>query len=202
MHSTHVGLQSHFNTYFAQPSRPGSSLKDYLLMSVASYVVHRSALYALLWASAVVELGLTGWRIHHTKSVAGFYDPIVAALLVSAVLTLIWIPITSFLHLRKARGLHSDTGAGYAPLHAESGGNIVLWIMWLVDAAIATHKWPTRALVGPSSPKDAHLLLSLVAFAWISFGVLSLACVFVLMHFAALRAIRAAGHTTSEKTGA
>ena len=42
-------------------------------MSTSAYVTHRTGVYAFLWAASVVELALTGFRIHHTKSTFGFY---------------------------------------------------------------------------------------------------------------------------------
>ncbi|KAI5117620.1 hypothetical protein M0805_001220 [Coniferiporia weirii] len=170
-----------------------------------SYVFHRAALYALLWTASIVELGLTGYRVRHTKSAAGFYgtllppplpepdkrpeeqtitnstpaDPIVVELLVTAALTLLWLPISGLAHLRKAR----DLSSGLGPLRGESAGNFVLWVMWLVGAAIATNKWPNKTLAGTG--KEAHLLLGIVAFAWLPFAALSLAKVFVLMQYAA-----------------
>ncbi|EJD05296.1 uncharacterized protein FOMMEDRAFT_18889 [Fomitiporia mediterranea MF3/22] len=165
-------------------------------MGFASFVFHRAILYSLLWVAAVIELGLTGWRVHHTKSTASFYDPIVVALLVSSILTIIWVPITTFLHVFKSKSL--SAGEGYKPLHFESAGNTILWIMWLIEAAIATHKWPTRAFTG--SGRDGHVLLTLVAFAWINFGLLSLAKVVVATHYAYLRgAAGTAGATHHEK---
>ncbi|KAH8103751.1 hypothetical protein DFH11DRAFT_1692428 [Phellopilus nigrolimitatus] len=165
---------------------------------MSSYVIPRAALYALLWASSIVELGLTGYHVRHTKTSAGFYDPIVVELLVTAALTLIWIPITVFAHVRKAKSLHG--GSGYAPLHGESAGNFVVWVMYLVGGAIATHKWPSPAFAGAG--KEGHVLLSIVAFAWIPFGVLSLVKVFTLMQYAALKAESHSSHAPiNEKAG-
>ncbi|KAH8110948.1 hypothetical protein DFH11DRAFT_1513714 [Phellopilus nigrolimitatus] len=147
------------------------------------YVFHRSALYSLLYAASVVELGLTGFRIHHTKSTAGFYDPIVVELLVTSALTLLWIPVTVFAHLRGSRNAESS---GFAPLHGESGGNFVLWVLWLVGGAIITHKFPNATLAGGG--KEGHILLTIVAFAWIAFSALSLGKIFVLLQYATLKA--------------
>lgn len=105
-----------------------------------SYVPHRWAIYSLLWCAAVVELALTAFRIHHTRSLFGTHDAIVAELLVTSILTILWVPVTLLFH-RSAGGVGgTGTGAGTAlsPRHGETGGNLILWIMWLVGAAIAT----------------------------------------------------------------
>lgn len=99
-----------------------------------SYVPHRWALYSLLWAASVVELALTAFRIRHTNSLFGTHDPIVAELLVTSILTILWVPVTLLFH----RSAGAGTGTALSPRHGETGGNLVLWIMWLVGAAIAT----------------------------------------------------------------
>ena len=37
-------------------------------MALSRYSSPRPGLYGLLWVIALVELGLTGYRVHHTKS--------------------------------------------------------------------------------------------------------------------------------------
>lgn len=102
-----------------------------------SYVPHRWAIYSLLWCAAVVELALTAFRIHHTRSLFGFHEAIVAELLVVSILTILWIPVTLLFH-RSAGGSGTGAGSALSPRHGETGGNLILWIMWLVGAAIVT----------------------------------------------------------------
>lgn len=104
-----------------------------------SYVPHRWAIYSLLWAASVIELALTAFRIRHTNSVNGTFDPIVVELLVTSILTILWVPVTLLFH-RSMDGGAVGTGAGRvsSPRHGETGGNLILWIMWLVGAAIVT----------------------------------------------------------------
>ncbi|THH06998.1 hypothetical protein EW145_g3691 [Phellinidium pouzarii] len=154
---------------------------------MSSYVFPRAVLYSFIWTVSVVELGLTGYRVHHTKSTAGFYDPIVVELIVTAALTLIWLPASVFMHLMKARELGAAGNTGYAPLHGETGGNFILWVLWIVGAAFSTHKWPNSALAGTG--KSGHILLSIVAFAWLAFIALTLAKIFTAMQYAALSAV-------------
>ncbi|KAH8103745.1 hypothetical protein DFH11DRAFT_1520409 [Phellopilus nigrolimitatus] len=168
-----------------------------------SYVPHRTGIYALLWLFALAELGLTGYRIHHTRSLAGVYDPIVAELLVTALLTLLWIPFTILFHHRGAGTRAGDGGAantgagagagarpGFSLLHGETFLNLVLWLMWLIGGAIATNKWPNSLQTPPG--KQGHVLRAIVALAWIAFGLLTLAKALAAMEYAALRA-RGAG---------
>ncbi|KAL5479113.1 hypothetical protein ACEPAI_2401 [Sanghuangporus weigelae] len=147
-----------------------------------SYVPHRRALYALLWMIAVVELGLTAYRIHHTRSLFGFYDPIIVELLVTSILTITLIPVI----LLTLRGILRPSRKRLGFLHSESVRNLILWIMWLVGGAIATHKWPRRSFAGPG--KQGRILTTIIAFAWIEFGLLTLVKVFSAMEYAAKNA--------------
>ncbi|THH05654.1 hypothetical protein EW145_g4638 [Phellinidium pouzarii] len=146
---------------------------------------------SLKWLTALAELGVTAFRIHHTNSVAGFYDAIIAELLVTSLLTLLWVPFTLLFH-RSAGTVGSGAGSSsgrsrVSPLHAETGGNSILWLMWLVGGSIATHKWPNRILAGFG--KQGSVLLAIVALAWIAFGLLTLAKMFGMMEYAAARAL-------------
>ncbi|KAI5115826.1 hypothetical protein M0805_001986 [Coniferiporia weirii] len=170
-----------------------------------SYVPHRGLLYTLLWLSALVELGLTGYRLHHTDSFGGFYNPIIVELLVTSVLTLLWIPLTMLFH-RAAGTLGSGGNAAttgrsrHGSLFGENGGNFVLWVMWLVGAAITTHHWPNRTLAG--SGRQGTVLLTIVAFSWIPFALLTLAMMFISMEHAAVRALNTGGAGTGAGVGA
>lgn len=123
---------------------------------------------------------MTGYRIHHTESsVANTYDPIVAALLVTSALTLLWVPFAAFVGLR-------NTTSRFGGLHHELGGGFVLWVMWLIESAIATNKWPTRtfARAVAEDKKQGNILITIVAFGWLAFSVLSIVKVFLAMHYA------------------
>ncbi|KAI5118796.1 hypothetical protein M0805_005024 [Coniferiporia weirii] len=190
-------------------------------MRRGSYVPFRAFFYALLWLTALSELGDTGYRLHHTNTSAGFYDPIVVELLVTSVLTLIWIPCTFLTHssagtigrgagrsgrgARAGAGNGAGTGSPHGPRHAETAGNLILWTMWLVGAAIATNKWPNRTAVGRG--REGSVLMSIVALSWIAFGFLTLAQAFVMMEYAAARvfnggASSGAGSRSAAGTGA
>lgn len=63
-------------------------------------------------------------------------DPIVAELLVTAALTIFWIPVAAAVNARKSKDI--VPGTSYTLLNVEGVGNFILWVMWLVGAAIAT----------------------------------------------------------------
>jgi len=126
-------------------------------------------------------LGLTAYRVHHTKKLAGFYDPIVVELMVTAVLTMLWVPFAILGLLRRAVS-SMTTGA----LHTEALGLFVLWVMWLVGSAIATNKWPSKAFCGFG--KQCNVLIAIVALGWVAFGLLTLIVIAALMHYAAAHA--------------
>ncbi|KAL5525440.1 hypothetical protein ACEPAF_9310 [Sanghuangporus sanghuang] len=152
------------------------------IMARNSYVPHRVVLYGLLWTMAVVELGLTAYRINYTNDNFDTYDPIIVQLLVTSILTITWIPLI----LLSLRGILGPSRKRLGFLHGESARNLILWIMWLVGGAIATHKWPKRSLAGPG--KQGRILTTIIAFAWIEFGLFTLVKVFAAMEYAAKNA--------------
>ncbi|KAF8218048.1 hypothetical protein K438DRAFT_1747286 [Mycena galopus ATCC 62051] len=152
-----------------------------------SYVPHRRIFYTLIWALAAAALGLTAARIHFTRSNFRTHEAIVAEILVTSILTLLWVPVTLIFHRRAPDDLNARGGLGggrFGGLHHESSGNIVLWLMWLVGAAIAAHHWPTRTFVGFGRQGD--MLLAIVALAFVEFGLLTMVKVLALMEYSAL----------------
>ncbi|EJD06316.1 uncharacterized protein FOMMEDRAFT_165160 [Fomitiporia mediterranea MF3/22] len=155
-----------------------------------SYVPHRRALYALLWMISVAELGFTAYRIHYTRKNFGTHESIIVELLVVSILTIIWAPLTLIFH----RSAPNSTGStstsrsgGLGFLHGETTGNFIIWVLWLVGAAIATHNWPTRAIAGPG--KQGRILITIVALAWVAFSLLTLAKIGAMMEYSARNAI-------------
>ncbi|KAH8108418.1 hypothetical protein DFH11DRAFT_1113418 [Phellopilus nigrolimitatus] len=144
-----------------------------------SYVHHRATLYALLWLFAVSEFGLTSYHIFHTNTSGGFYDPIAVELLFTALITLLWIPYTVFFHHRPMAAFSAGNNtlkstrvgarAGFSLLQGESYLKYVLSIMWPVGALVATSSLQTPL------EKEGLILLAIVAFAWIPYGLLMLA---------------------------
>ncbi|KAJ7641926.1 hypothetical protein FB45DRAFT_1126102 [Roridomyces roridus] len=155
----------------------------------ASYPAHRRILYALAWCVAAVELGLTSDHIHKTR----LHYPIVAELLTTACLTIIWAPLAIVFHRRSSS---SRVGG----LHFESIGTFVLWCMWLVGGGIATHRWPNRAVLGPGH--NAHIVLAAVAFGLTSLGIFTLVAISILMEYSAIYASSASSNVAATYRGA
>ena len=99
-------------------------------------------------------------------------------------------------------------GASIVSIATEITLNGIIWVMLLVGAAISTNKWPSNKIceadVTPNTalgsfvvPKQCHILLTIDAFAWVTFIALSFAGVLGLMQWAAERASPAA--VTTEK---
>ncbi|KAJ6480125.1 hypothetical protein C8R45DRAFT_348334 [Mycena sanguinolenta] len=168
-----------------------------------SYVPHRRFFYGLIWALAVVELGLTAAHIHFTRSRFRTHEAIVAELLATSILTLLWVPVTLVFHRRAPdlnHNLNTRGNGRFGGLHHESSGNIVLWIMWLVGAAIAAHRWPTRAFTGFGRQGD--ILLALIAIAFVQFGLMTMVKVLALMEYSAVGVTGLAGPgARAEKNG-
>jgi len=165
---------------------------------MAFYGVFRVIFYALAWVHAVVLLGLTGYRIHWTRSNLSDYDPVIAELLVTSILVILFTPIAMFAALaaRRSRAI---------ALSGELLTNAIIWVMLLVGGAIATSKWPTRQICEAFPPvvpnvnvglrtndKQCNTLITINAFTWLTFTVTTLAGVFGLMQWAAEREARVA----------
>ncbi|KAH9943628.1 hypothetical protein B0H21DRAFT_695466, partial [Amylocystis lapponica] len=125
------------------------------------------------WVFSAVLLGLTAARLHYTTQLsvhdplnAGhhFYDPIVAELLVSSLLTLLW---TTFVTHTIFRSFEYGRFTSFA---SELLGLFVLFVFWLVGAAIATTYWGNLNWCWAYAP--CRLLTALVAFAWMGWIVL------------------------------
>ncbi|PPQ97053.1 hypothetical protein CVT26_001276 [Gymnopilus dilepis] len=133
----------------------------------------RLCLYALLFACSTVLLALTAFRIHHTKSSdtpdvytghVHFYDPIVAALLVTSILSVLFSMY--FLSIIAGR---LGRAANYASEHVCLA---ILWIMFLVCAAVFTHDFVSLKRCR-GFDKQCRTLETIKGFAWINFGLVT-----------------------------
>jgi len=146
------------------------------------YALSRLPLYALLWLVSLAVLGLTAFRVEHTRHIGKFFEKIIVELLVTSALTLLWVPYAAF-------STHRDHAAN-APMsmrRPEPHGNLILWIMWLVGAAIATNDFPTAATRGVG--KQSRILAAILALSWIAFALFTLIKVVMAMHYAAYHAV-------------
>ncbi|PFH46976.1 hypothetical protein AMATHDRAFT_7215 [Amanita thiersii Skay4041] len=120
----------------------------------------RISLYVLLFIFAVIMLGLTGRRVNFTEP--EFYDPIIVELLVTSILAIIWTIV--MIPLLAAR-----TRAGVVSSYLfEQIGLFILFVMFLVGAAIATHKW--HGLGFCFGTNACNILTAVVAFSWITWA--------------------------------
>jgi len=143
------------------------------------YAVARPFLLALLWLVALIELALTAARIHHTEHLAGFHEPIVAALLATSLITMLWVPYALLTNLGRNRFANKSARSGL--LHEGSG--IIPWIMWLVCTAIFTNDIPAKRFCGVGN--QCNLLIAIQAFGWIAFSLLTIYKAMLLMHASA-----------------
>ncbi|ETW79581.1 hypothetical protein HETIRDRAFT_435012 [Heterobasidion irregulare TC 32-1] len=143
----------------------------------------RIFLYCALWVFSVVLLGLTAARIHYTTHLAprdplnhgrSFYDPIVAELLVTTILTILWAP---HIALSIAKGRQEGILNTFA---GELLGNAILFLLWIVGAAISTSFWGDLGWCQQYQP--CRILSALVAFAWLGWISLLFLIVLSLIH--------------------
>ncbi|KAL5519862.1 hypothetical protein ACEPAG_1522 [Sanghuangporus baumii] len=156
----------------------------------------RGFLYLWLWLFAAVLLGLTATRIHYTTHLPpgdplnqgrNFYDPIVAELMASAALALIWAPLVGLMiHGRKEYRYFSR-------VWHEILGLFILWVLWLVGAAIATHIWPNLPSFCPQF-EACRVLTAMLAFAWMGWIVLTFLLAATFMYAVANRSWREPAH--------
>ncbi|GJE96156.1 hypothetical protein PsYK624_123490 [Phanerochaete sordida] len=155
----------------------------------------RVFLYIALWLFAVVTLGLSAARIHYTLHIpAGdplnggqnFYDPIVAELIATSVITILWVPwVVSTITRTYDYGIVST-------FLSETIGLFILFVMWLVGAAIATSNWGDLAWCHIYLP--CRVLTALVAFAWMGFILIFILLIISVMFSVANRAFRQPMH--------
>ncbi|KAJ3975143.1 hypothetical protein EV361DRAFT_550182 [Lentinula raphanica] len=141
-------------------------MTDFPALRIAFYF--SSALFS------VVLLGLTAARIHYTTHIPlgdplnsgqDFYDPIVAELLATSILAILWSWFIIHCIHRRYENRFITTFRG------ELIGLFILWVMYLVGAAIATTFWGNLARCQVFQP--CRILTALVAFAWINFIIMT-----------------------------
>ncbi|OAX37465.1 hypothetical protein K503DRAFT_693309 [Rhizopogon vinicolor AM-OR11-026] len=138
----------------------------------------RAFLYCLLFAFSLVVLALCAVRIHYTTHLlrtdplnggVRFYDHIVAEVLATSIITVIWsVFVARTIHGRHERRLINS-------FTAELIGLFILFILWLVGAAVSTHtsnppdinvEWGNLSSCWRYS--TCRILTALLAFIWLS----------------------------------
>jgi len=158
------------------------------------YATGRMPLYFALWLVSAIVLGLTAFRLHHTRSLFHFHENIVIELLVTSLLTLLWVPYALFSLFRFRRNTAatgtSTGGATHWPgIHRqpEAHGNLILWLLWLVGAAIFTNTWPT--FLARHATGQTKIMTAIEGFSWIAWSLLTLIWLLHFMHHSASTAV-------------
>ncbi|KAJ7056675.1 hypothetical protein C8F01DRAFT_1154537 [Mycena amicta] len=139
----------------------------------------RTWLYCVFVIFSLVLFALAGARLQYTTHLPSgdplnnghnFYDPIVVELLFSALLGMGWAAygVLTIHHMREDRFIFSFA--------AEIGVLSILFLLYLVGAAIATSIWGDLGFC--QQYRACRILTTLLAFAWLSWIVIgcSLVC--------------------------
>lgn len=131
--------------------------------------------YVLLFLFSFVLFGLCAARLHYTTHLppddplnggASFYDPVVAELLVTSIMTMLWAPtIAHAVHTK-----HEYHRRYLFSFLFEVAGLGLLFVFWLVGVGVATSFWGDLRFC--SHYKACRLLTALVGFAWMGWIML------------------------------
>jgi len=142
---------------------------SYPLAVSLSAISMRVGLYIFLILSSFVLFGLTATRLHYTTHIPSgdplnnglnFFDPIVAELCASALVTFfvaIFYTVTIANRAQKKR---------YTRIWFEAILLSIAWVMLLIGAGIATSIWPNLNFCHVF--QACRILTAMVAFAWIT----------------------------------
>jgi len=143
-------------------------------------------MYGLLAFFSLLVLCLSAARLQYTthlpkgdplNSGRPFYDPIVAEILFTVLLTIPWCIFIAYSIHKRYENPYLSTFLG------EVIGLAVLWIFWIVGAATASTMWGNLGWC--RAFEACRILSALVAFSWLGWLVLSLLLGFsVLFSFA------------------
>jgi len=126
----------------------------------------RLPLYITLWVFSFVLLGLTSARLNYTNK-GGFYDQIVAELLVCSLFALLFIPFV----LRLIHRYLDHPALSHRPDAVEFLSLAILWLLWLVGASVATSMWPDLSYCQGYEP--CRVLSAMLGFAWLGWLTIS-----------------------------
>ncbi|KAH7926997.1 hypothetical protein BV22DRAFT_1103934 [Leucogyrophana mollusca] len=164
----------------------------------------RIILYCFLFVFSFILLALCAARLHYTTHLSPFdplnggvrfYDHIVVELLVTSILTLFWSPFIA----RTIHGRHEHRFVN--TFIAELIGLAILFLLWLVGAAIATNtgnppdvntKWGNLSSCWAYGA--CRVLTAMVAFAWLGWLLIFASLVITLLFAIANKAFREPMH--------
>jgi len=151
--------------------------------------IFRIALYSALTFFSFILLCLCAARLNYTNHLnkgdplnggETFYDPVVAELLVTTLLTMPWCIFIAFSIHRRYENRYIST------FLAEIVGLAVLWILWIAGAGAASNMW--GSLSWCQQIEACRVLSALVAFSWLGWltltGLLGLSLLFSIANSA------------------
>ncbi|KJA26596.1 hypothetical protein HYPSUDRAFT_198867 [Hypholoma sublateritium FD-334 SS-4] len=139
---------------------------------------------ALEFACSTTLLGLTAYRINYTKHLSNgdiltnnsnFYDPIIVELLVTSILALLF-------SLFLIAAVFSRFGTGAKGFFAEHAMMWIIWIMFLVGAAITAHTWRNTWWCR-GGYKECRIIAAIKAFSWICWILATFALIASAVNF-------------------
>ncbi|TFK37283.1 hypothetical protein BDQ12DRAFT_653179 [Crucibulum laeve] len=135
----------------------------------------RIALYGTLALFSLVLFGLSAARLRYTTHLppgdplnggTPFYDPIVAEILFTTLMTMAWsIFIIHAIHKRAEHRFVSR-------FRDEIIGLAILWLFWIIGAGIATSIWGDLSFC--QEFRACRILTALVAFCWLGWIILTI----------------------------
>ncbi|KAL0961239.1 hypothetical protein HGRIS_006202 [Hohenbuehelia grisea] len=165
------------------------SLSSSIAMMVFDFPPLRIALYFALAIFSFVLFCLSAVRLHYTTHLppgdplnqgVNFYDPVVAELLFTTIITMAWsIFIIRIIHKRIEHGIMYT-------FRAELIGLGVLWLFWLIGAAVASSIWGDLSTFCPQY-EACRILTALLAFCWLGWIVLTAIVVLTVLFVVANR---------------
>jgi len=137
--------------------------------------------YVALFLFSAVLFGLCAARLYYTTHLPAydplnnghkFYDPIVAELIITTAMTMLWSPVIAHaVHTR-----HESRKRHLFSFLFELLGLGILFIFWIVGAGIATSLWGNLHFC--HMYRACRILTALVAFTWM--GVIMLLALIVM----------------------
>jgi len=139
-------------------------------------------MYGLLALFSFLVLCLSAARLQYTTHLPNddplnhgrsFYDPIVAEILFTVLLTIPWCAFVIYSIHKRYENPYLSTFLG------EVIGLSVLWLFWIVGASVASTMWGNLGWC--QTFQACQILSTLVAFSWLGWLVLSLLLGFSLL---------------------
>ncbi|KIY47713.1 hypothetical protein FISHEDRAFT_44814 [Fistulina hepatica ATCC 64428] len=151
---------------------------------ISGFPALRVVLYCVLVVFSIILLGLCAARLHYTLNLSPydpldngrpFYDPVVAELLFSSIMTILWgVYMAVAINRRIAR-------FPVRTLFHELIGLSILWLFWIVGAGVASvSKFNSDtvtywgSLLWCQEYEACRVLTTLVAFVWLGWITITL----------------------------